>query len=326
MRIKLITFYALVSLRASLGSGYTQSDGNKNLPFSSFGVPGINQTFDYVIVGGGTSGLTVAARLAANAEISVAVIEAGGSYEIGGGNFTQIPAYEEYYASAPAAIDWEIYTTPQPQLLGRSIHYSQGKCLGGSSGRNGMAYQRGTNGSYQAWADAVNDQSYTFGNLLPYFQRSVNFTPPNYARRGGPTVEYQSSAYSPTGGPLRVSYWNYYIPVSQFFRQGLLRLGFVENGGIENGSLLGFAQYPATLDADAQIRDSSQTSFLQESMLSTGLQVYQGTLAKRIIFDGKAATGVSVSTNGVDYSLSARREVVLAAGPVSHTRFSYTLT
>ena len=145
----------------------------------------------------------------------------------------------------------------------------------------------------------MGDQSYTFENLLPYFQKSINFTPPNYAQRGGPQVAYEPSAYSPSGGPLHVSYWNYYFPVSQYFARGLQSLGFKENGGIESGSLLGFAQYPATLYPDVQIRDSSETSFGQRAIRHTGLQIYQRNLAKQIIFNGKTATGVNVVTTGI---------------------------
>ena len=166
----------------------------------------------------------------------------------------------------------------------------------------------------------MKDQSYTFENLLPYFEKSVNFTPPNYEKRGGPTVAFDPSAYVPQGGPLKVAYWTFYIPVSQYFRQGLLSLGFKENGNIASGSLLGFAQYPATLDPDSQIRDSSETSFLRQSIASTGLQVYQRTLAKQIVFKGKTAIGVQVVTEGVSYTLSARKEVILAAGPVSRDK------
>jgi choline dehydrogenase len=189
------------------------------------------------------------------------------------------------------------------------------------------AYQctSGTIGAYQAWADAVDDQSYTFENILPYFKKSVAFTPPNYAKRGGPAVAYNSSAYSPSGGPLHVAYWNYYIPVSQYIRQGLIQLGFLENGEIESGSLVGFAQYPATINPQTQIRDSSETSFGQAAIASTGLQIYQQTLANQILFDGQTATGVRVVTAGLSYNLTATQEVILAAGPVRRNHYPLSI-
>ena len=86
---------------------------------SSFGVPGVNASFDYVVVGGGTAGLAIATRLAENATNSVAVIEAGGFYEIDNGNLSVIPASAVYYAGSDPSdyqplVDWGINTAPQP--------------------------------------------------------------------------------------------------------------------------------------------------------------------------------------------------------------------
>jgi len=166
----------------------------------------------------------------------------------------------------------------------------------------------------------VGDQSYTFQNLMPYFKKSINFTPPDYSKRGGPPLAYDASAFSPAGGPLHVSFWNYFVPVSEYIKKGLLTLGFKENGGIQSGSLLGFAQFPATLNPNAQIRDSSETSFGREAITDASLQIYQRTLAKKILFNGTTASGVRVVTADMPYTLSARKEVILAAGPVRKTQ------
>ena len=98
--------------------GYSQVGGRTRLDGSSFGVPGLNKTFDYIVVGGGTAGLAVAERLAENAALSIAVIEAGGFYEQDNGNISQIPALAvEYSSASPATIqpsvDWGIVTPPQ---------------------------------------------------------------------------------------------------------------------------------------------------------------------------------------------------------------------
>ena len=96
-------------------SGYTETRAKGT---QSFGEPGLNATFDYVIVGGGTAGLTIASRLAANPSISVAVIEAGGFYEADAGNTSVVPGYCTLYAGTDPAdtnplIDWGFVTTPQ---------------------------------------------------------------------------------------------------------------------------------------------------------------------------------------------------------------------
>ncbi|KAL8974484.1 MAG: hypothetical protein Q9197_001274 [Variospora fuerteventurae] len=314
------TAFALVALSAGQDF-FTQQNGRTRLLGSSFGVLGINATFDYVIVGGGTAGLTVAQRLATNPQLSIAVVEGGSFYEIDNGNYSQIPAYDvEFSSPDPASIqplvDWGIVTAPQTHLDNRRIHYTQGKCLGGSSGRNYLAYQRGTRGSYEQWANLTGDQSYAFDQLLPYFQKSPHFTPPDYVKRGaGSSVLYDPNAFSSAGGPLQVSYTNFYQPLSPFVKQGLQELGLENIAGLNSGSLLGFSEFTLTVDPKAAIRSSSETSFLQEAFATSTLQVYQKSVAKRILFnDSKVAQGVIVETAGAQYELSARKEVIVSAG------------
>jgi choline dehydrogenase len=177
---------------------------------------------------------------------------------------------------------------------------------------------RGTIGCYQKWADLVGDDSYTFDNILPYFKKSANFTPPNYAKRGpNSTVSYDPSAFSPDGGPLHVSYFNYFMPYSPYISKALEALGIKRIAGANSGTLLGYTEITASLDPAAEVRSSSETSFLQEAMVETTIQVYQSTLAEKILFDGRTAVGVQVTTAGSTYVLSARKEVILSAGVVS---------
>lgn len=132
---------------------------------SAFGIPGQNckkytfdyivyhgrkywsdvplDTFDYVVVGGGNAGLTVAYRLAQNSALNVAVVEAGTFYESTNGNLSQIPQSDLYYAGKAVndwqpGIDWGFVTTPQTGAQNAIIHYPRGKCFGGSSARNYM--------------------------------------------------------------------------------------------------------------------------------------------------------------------------------------------
>lgn len=96
---------------------------------TSFGIPGANATFDYVVVGGGTAGLTIATRLAENPSLSVAVVEAGGFYEIDNGNLSVIPGGAIYFAGTDAKefqplIDWGFNTVPQPVCLNSAVVWS----------------------------------------------------------------------------------------------------------------------------------------------------------------------------------------------------------
>ena len=176
----------------------------------------------------------------------------------------------------------------------------------------------GTTGSYQKWANSVGDQSYTFNNLLPYFRKSPQFTPPDYSKRGiGSEILYDTDSFNPDGGPLQVSYSNFYHPISSFIRRAFSNLGLQNLKGLNSGILIGFSEPTLTIDPQAATRSSSETSFLQDSMATSTLLVYQKTLAQKIIFDEKkTATGVQVVTAGSEYTLSATKEVILAAGVV----------
>ncbi|KAF9870427.1 UPF0187 domain membrane protein [Colletotrichum karsti] len=311
--MKSVALLAVALLAGSISAAESDYYGD------ALGNTGHNETYDYVIVGGGNAGLVAALRLSADGNYTVAVVEAGGFYQDDAGNITEIPAYESQFLSAPPSIDWKITTSPQAQLGNRAVLYSQGKTLGGSTARNGMAYQRATVSFHDQWARIVGDDSYNWENMVRFLRRSISYTPANIELRGGPPVESDPEAFEPSGGPLHLTFWNYYAPVSAAFAKGMRALGFKETGLIQSGSLLGFAQFPATIDPDTQIRDSSETSFLRTAVKldedRRRVKIYPRTLAKRVIFnESKSATGVLVNGDGTDYVLSASKEVVLAAG------------
>ncbi|TVY91829.1 Dehydrogenase [Lachnellula willkommii] len=316
----------LCLLGGSMASwGFFQgANGSTRLLGSSFGRFATNQTFDYVIVGGGTAGLTLADRLTQNGSLSVAVVEAGSFYEITNSNLSQIPAFDFFYTSSATTgiqplIDWGIITSPQAQLKNRELHYAQGKCFGGGICRLiAHTYEvstRGSAGSYQQWADQVDDQSFNFSNILPFFQKSVTFTAPDLAKRGdGGPVLFDPSAYSPSGKPLQVSYANYWAPIATFLRNAFGSLGLQTIAGFNSGNLIGCSEFTSAIDPQAATRSSSETAFLQASITRSNLMLYQQTLANRILFENKMAVGVSVSTAGVPFVLSATKEVILSAG------------
>lgn len=274
------------------------------------------------IVGGGTAGNAIAKRLAENSSLSVAVIEAGGFYEQFHSNISQIPAFAGVTTGPDPsqqypAIDWSIAIQHQPQLLGLAADATvqAGKTFGGGSARNYMTYQRGTAGSYQAWADNVGDSSFTFDNLLPYFKKSANFTPPNYAKRGpGTETLYNSSDFSTSGGPLHVSYTNYIPPITRAFQDAFEASNISQIAGLNGGKLIGWAEATLSIDPKSGTRSSSETSFLQQALSTTPLTVYSQTLAERILFDGTTAKAVAVKAFGQQFTLSARQEIIISAG------------
>ncbi|TGJ87543.1 hypothetical protein E0Z10_g1208 [Xylaria hypoxylon] len=194
-------------------------------PFSShFGIPAFSASFDYVIVGGGTAGLTVARRLAADPSVSVAVIEAGDFAAFPNGNLSQVPAYASYFTGNDPImknpyLDWLMYTEHQPQLDGKPRLYDSSKVIAGSSARNFLWQIRGTAGCFQKWANEVDNHSYTFENMLSFFRRSYAYTPPQNAERPeNSSAGYVAEHWDSSGSPLKVSY------VSQLMRSPQLLL------------------------------------------------------------------------------------------------------
>ncbi|KAG9244293.1 oxidoreductase [Calycina marina] len=289
---------------------------------SSFGVPGQAYNFDYLVVGGGNAGLTVAARLAENPALLVGVVEAGGFYELTNGNISQVPSTDIYYAGKDQddwqpGIDWGIITTPQTGLLGAAVHYPRGKTLGGSSARNYMTYHLPTAGSLDLWADRVGDSSYSFANFLPYYMKSQKFTPPNQSKRLANATPCYDTTTLGTTGPLSVIFPNYAGAFATWVVKGLSSIGITPINGFTSGKLIGSAYALGTINYNTNTRDSSETAFLDPLLVksSPNLIVFPNTLAKKILFDSaKKATGVSVNTQGLTYTLSVKREVILSAG------------
>ena len=175
------------------------------------------------------------------------------------------PGGDAFWAgSSPAdsspLVDWNFVTQPQAGANDRSIHYARGKCLGGSSARNFMVYQRGSVESYQQWADEVDDQSYTWDALLPYFKKSVGFTPPNTSKRAAnASAAYNADAFEASGGPLEVSYANYAGPFSSYMEGALNEIGIAETKDFNSGSLMGAQYCSSTIQPAVQKRESSAT-------------------------------------------------------------------
>ncbi|KAF9634904.1 alcohol oxidase [Lasiodiplodia theobromae] len=282
---------------------------------TSFASPG-NASYDYVIVGGGTAGLTVAARLAEDAGTTVAIIEAGDVAENVHANISKVPGYG--YKVSIEGLDWGFETTAQAGAGGRQLAYNRGKALGGSSATNLLAYHRGTADSFQKWATLVGDDSWTFANFLPWYLKSVTYTAPNQDLRAAnaSVPALNPASQSTEGGPLHVTHSNYADPVSSFARDAWKELGVAELNDLLSGKLIGNQYSPATINPDDQTRDTSATSFLQYATTSGrgNVKVYKLSMAKRILFDGNTATGVLASGSDSEFTLSANKEVILAAG------------
>ncbi|KAI7236744.1 alcohol oxidase [Hortaea werneckii] len=173
----------------------------------------------------------------------------------------------------------------------------------------------------QQWADLVGDQSWTWDNLLPYYKKSVHYTPFNESMYTNSSNPQDPEAFLPEGGPLEVSYSNAVDPFGTWLRRAFADVGLPQIEGLSSGHLLGAAYAPFTIDPKTGYRSSSESAYLQSALNRHSAPIIcHGTLAIEILFDREKATGVKALTAGTygapgkNYTLSAREGVILSAG------------
>ncbi|KAJ4297924.1 hypothetical protein N0V90_005823 [Kalmusia sp. IMI 367209] len=285
----------------------------------SFGVPGVNTTYDYVIVGGGTAGLVLANRLSDSSN-TVAVIEAGSFYEFSNGNISAIPRYVWTgtgmdLSDANPLVDWMFMTEPEEGFGGKKIHYARGRALGGSSARNHIGYQRGTRGSYDKWANDVGDDGFAWANFQKFFDKSITFHKVDASkRRANSTPPADPAGESATSGEVSISYTNYVGPFTSWALRAVRALGMKAIPGYIGGELIGSSWDMRAVDSKTMVRDSAETAFLRPALKRSNLVVYTNTMATKILFNGTRAVGVELNTVGKGTQLIANKEVILSAG------------
>jgi choline dehydrogenase len=130
--------------------------------------------------------------------------------------------------------------------------------------------------------------------FMPYFEKSVTFTPPNNeARRSNASTQYDADAFSSEGGPIQVGYTNYVSSWATWLEKGLQSVGMKRTLGFSSGDLMGYHYSQSTIRSSDQTRSSSASYIYKARAGSTGkkLKVYTQTMVKKIVFDGKKATG-----------------------------------
>jgi len=256
------------------------------------------QEFDYVIVGAGTAGCVLAARLSEDPDVQVLLIEAGGD---GGHPFIHVPALVGA-ALAQRDLNWGWRTEPQAALGGRQIPLPRGRGLGGTGAVNGMAYFRGQPKDYEDWAAAGN-AGWSWREVLPYFTRSED------------NADHPASTWHGRGGPIHVAHIRKPNPLNQAFLSAFAALGqYPACDDFTGPRPEGYGLRQGTIRRGR--RDSSATAYLQPALSRPNLHVLTRSHVSRILFEGRRATGVEVFGIGGMSHIKARREVLLCAGAI----------
>ncbi|MFT4960332.1 MAG: choline dehydrogenase-like flavoprotein [Paracoccaceae bacterium] len=258
-------------------------------------------TFDYVIVGGGSAGSTLASRLSEDPDISVCLLEAGGK---GDSILIRAPAaVVALLPGRPKIFNWAYQTVPQPGLKGRRGYQPRGKALGGSSAINAMLYIRGHQQDYDEWAN-LGCEGWAWDDVLPYFLKSEN-------------NERGADAHHATSGPLQVSDQKSPRPITEAFVQAGEAMQLRRRDDFNQGDNEGIGQFQVTQFHDADRngeRCSAAAAYLHPVMHRPNLTIVTGAHAKRILFEAKRATGVAYRQGPNDKTIQARHEVILCGG------------
>ena len=178
-----------------------------------------------------------------------------------------------------------------------------------------MVYHRATKGSYKKWADEVGDEGYEWENWKIYFDKSTTFHPADNSKRfANSTPEDDPAGRRATSGPVSIAYANWVLPITSWVLRAVEALGMKPIPGFIDGELIGSSWNIRAVDAKTQVRESSETAYLRPALKRPNLFVYHSTTALKVLFEGTEAVGVLCNTLGKEFSLAAKKEVIVSAG------------
>ena len=251
---------------------------------------------DFIVIGAGSAGCAVAARLSEDPATRVVLIEAGGEDK---NRWIHIPlGFGKTFADP--SVNWCYETEPDPGAADRRVFWPRGKVLGGSSSINGMVYIRGQAEDFDHWRQLGNT-GWSFDDVLPYFRRSEHQT------RG-------ADAYHGSGGPLSVSDVARH-PICEAFIAAATAAGFQRNDDF-NGATQDGVGYHQTTTRNGR-RCSTAVGYLRPAMSRPNLQVVTEALTERILFEGRRAVGVAFRRGGQSHTARAAREIIVCSGAVN---------
>jgi choline dehydrogenase len=252
-------------------------------------------SYDFIIVGGGSAGCALAARLSEDSSTRVLVLEAG-----------RTDSWWDLYIHMPAALsfpignrfyDWKYESEPEPNLNGRRIYHARGKVLGGSSSINGMIFQRGNPLDYERWAAEPGLERWDYAHCLPYFKRMETCLAGADEWRGGE-------------GPLPLERGPADGPLFDAFFAAVQEAGYSLTDDVNGFRQEGFAKFDRNIRKGRRV--SAARAYLHPAMSRPNLEVRTRAFVERIVFEGTRAVGVQVDGRTI-----AAGEVILSGGVIN---------
>jgi choline dehydrogenase len=263
-----------------------------------------DQEFDYIVIGSGIGGCVIANRLSANPDTKVLLLEAGPRDD--DADIHNVELTSLFAVWQKPQFDWGLSTVEEPGLDGRRMPLQQGKVAGGGSSVHGRIFIRGHRRDLDHW-NYLGNENWDFESVLPYFKRCEDYT--------GPRSEYRG-----VGGPVTVMDLppDRQSAASQAFVDGVKEIGFESNWDFNGPKQEGGAGYIQSSTTRDFKRASAFTAYIDPvEKQRANLTVQFGSLATRLVFDGKRARGVEYQQNGSAKTATASREVIVSMGPLN---------